>query len=43
MISGVELNKPSQVQVQAIANRGGNIEIWLDTLKQGKLIATVPV
>jgi xylan 1,4-beta-xylosidase len=43
MISGVELNKPSQVHIQATANTGGNVEIWLDDLKHGKLIATVPV
>lgn len=47
MISGVELgngnNTPTQVSLQATANSGGNVEIWLDDLQHGKLIATVPV
>lgn len=43
MISGVELNKPTQVHIQATANTGGKVEIWLDDLKNGKLIATVPL
>lgn len=47
MISGVELgdgtNPPSQVAVQVLANKGGKLEIWLDDLKNGSLIATVPI
>lgn len=47
MISGVELgnekNTPAQVEVQAAAGTGGKLEIWLDDLKTGQLIATIPV
>lgn len=47
MISGVELgngtNPPSQVEIQALANKGGKLEIWLDDLKNGSLIATVSI
>jgi beta-xylosidase len=45
MISGVELGKiaPSAIQVVASSAAKGNLEIWLDDLKNGKLIATVPV
>ena len=47
MISGVDLgNKEmmtAQVEVQASSNKGGKLEIWLDDLKNGQLIATIPV
>ena len=45
MISGVEMGKkaPSAIQVVASSSAEGNLEIWLDDLKNGKLIATVPV
>jgi hypothetical protein len=45
MISGVELGKtsPSAVEVEASSIAKGNLEIWLDDLKDGKLIATIPV
>lgn len=45
MISGVDLgiNKASKVEVLAGANKSGNLEIWLDDLKNGKLIATIPI
>jgi xylan 1,4-beta-xylosidase len=47
MISGVELgngkNSAAQVALQAAANTGGQLEIWLDDLKNGRLIATIPV
>jgi hypothetical protein len=47
MISGVELgndkNAATQVSIQASANTGGKLEIWLDDLKYGQLIATIPV
>lgn len=47
MISGVEIGnekyKPSQVQVMLSANTGGQLELWLDDLKTGTLIATIPV
>jgi len=46
MISGVELGKrsPSAIKVQAssIISKG-KIEIWMDDLKTGKLIATIPL
>ncbi len=45
MISGVDLSKksPSAVEITATATAAGKFEIWLDDLKNGKLIATVPV
>jgi xylan 1,4-beta-xylosidase len=45
MISGVDLgnNTARRIEVQASAKRKGNIEIWLDDLENGKLIATIPV
>lgn len=47
MIAGVELGnkakQPTQVCVQAMANTGGNMEIWIDDLQNGKLIATIPI
>jgi len=45
MISGVELGKtsPSSIEVVTSSTSKGKIEIWLDDLKNGKLIATIPV
>jgi len=45
MISGVELGKQSPSAVEVVASSGarGKLEIWLDDLKNGKLIATIPV
>ncbi len=45
MISGVELGKtsPSAIEVLASSGSNGKLEIWLDDLKDGKLIATIPV
>ena len=45
MISGVELGKmsPSAVEVLATAGTKGKLEIWLDDLKNGKLIASIPL
>ena len=45
IISGVELGKksPSAVEVAASSGTNGKFEIWIDDLKNGKLIATVPV
>ena len=45
MISGVELGKESPSAVELVASSGakGKLEIWLDDLKDGKLIATIPV
>jgi beta-xylosidase len=45
MISGIELSKksPSFVEVTASAKAAGKLEIWLDDLKNGKLIATIPI
>ncbi|MCX6329672.1 MAG: family 43 glycosylhydrolase [Bacteroidia bacterium] len=45
MISGVELGKvsPSAVEVVASSEVKGKLEIWLDDLKNGKLIAAIPV
>ena len=45
MISGVELGtkSPSAVEILASSSTKGKIEIWLDDLKNGKMIATIPV
>jgi len=45
MISGVELGKtsPSAIEVMASSGSKGKLEIWLDDLKTGKLIATIPL
>jgi len=45
MISGVELGKtsPSSIEVIVSSSLKGKLEIWLDDLKDGKLIATIPV
>jgi xylan 1,4-beta-xylosidase len=47
MLSGVELgqvkNGATKIEVQASAKTAGMLEIWLDDLATGKLIATIPV
>jgi hypothetical protein len=45
MISGVDLGKqsPSAVEVVVSSSANGKLEIWIDDLKDGKLIATIPV
>jgi xylan 1,4-beta-xylosidase len=45
MLSGIEMGKisPSAVKVTVSAETAGQLEIWLDDLKNGKLIATIPV
>ena len=47
MLSGVELGKDkrmaAEVQVIAASKETGILEIWLDDLTTGKLIATIPV
>lgn len=47
MLSGVEVgtdkNVPTQIEVMASSKRPGKIEIWLDDLANGKLMATVPL
>lgn len=47
MISGVELgnnkNEEKEVEISVSAIKAGKFEIWLDDLKNGKLIATIPV
>ncbi len=45
MISGVELGKnpASAIQIEASALKGGKLEIWLDDLKGGKMIAKVSI
>jgi hypothetical protein len=45
MISGVELGKtsPSAIEIVASSSSKGKLEIWLDDLKTGKLIATISV
>ena len=47
MISGVELGKgknaATKIALQASSKTGGKIQIWLDDLTTGRLIATIPV
>ena len=45
MISGVDLGNQSPSLVELLASSGekGKIEIWLDDLKEGKLIATISI
>jgi hypothetical protein len=45
MISGVELGKQSPSAVELLASSGvkGKLKIWLDDLKNGKLIASISV
>jgi hypothetical protein len=47
MLSGVELgegkNAAAKIEVEASAKTGDKLEIWLDDLTTGKLIATIPV
>jgi xylan 1,4-beta-xylosidase len=47
MLSGVELgdgtNQVSQIEIVASAIKGAVVEVWIDDLKTGKLIATIPV
>ncbi|SEO37576.1 Beta-xylosidase [Mucilaginibacter gossypiicola] len=45
MISGVEIgaHSPSAVQIVASSKSKGVLQIWLDDLRDGKLIATIPV
>ncbi|MEO5562525.1 MAG: family 43 glycosylhydrolase [Chitinophagaceae bacterium] len=47
MISGVELGKgnrtAAQVEVMVSSKKTGKLEIWLDDLAPGKLIATIPI
>jgi hypothetical protein len=45
MLSGVDLGKksPSRVEVVLSSTKAGVIEIWLDDLATGNLIATIPV
>jgi hypothetical protein len=45
MLSGVEFGKQSAnaVQVELISRINGKLQIWLDDLTTGKLIAAIPV
>jgi hypothetical protein len=44
MLSGVALGQAAvQVKVLASSVKGGEIEIWLDDLKTGRMIARVPI
>lgn len=47
MISGVDLgnekNAAAKVELSIASDKKGKIEIWLDDLKNGKLIATIPI
>ena len=45
MLSGVDMGAKavSAIEVTAGAKTTGNLEIWLDDLNTGKLIATIPL
>lgn len=45
MISGVDLGQtsPAAIEMTASAKTSGNVEVWLDDLTNGKLIAIIPV
>jgi xylan 1,4-beta-xylosidase len=45
MISGIETGKSAakSIQLDVAAEVAGNIEIWLDDLKKGKQIASIPI
>jgi Beta-xylosidase len=45
MISGVDLGEKSAsaVSIEAFSKKGGNLEVWLDDLTEGKLLATIPI
>jgi hypothetical protein len=45
MISGVDLGKSSPLSIEVVASSisNGKIEIWLDDLTDGKLIASIPI
>jgi xylan 1,4-beta-xylosidase len=45
MISGVEIGRQSASSVQVVASSKGKgkLQIWLDDLQNGKLIATIPL
>lgn len=47
MLAGVELGNDKQpakkIEIEAAATRAGKIEIWLDDLATGKLIATIEI
>ncbi|MCU7552254.1 family 43 glycosylhydrolase [Chitinophagaceae bacterium LB-8] len=47
MLSGVDLGKdlraPVKIDVAASSTVGGNLEVWLDDLQTGTLIATIPI
>jgi xylan 1,4-beta-xylosidase len=45
MISGVDLGNipPSGVEIVASSDKKGKVEIWLDDLKEGQLVASIPV
>jgi xylan 1,4-beta-xylosidase len=45
MLSGIDFGKnaPSKLAVQAASRNGGKLEVWIDDLQNGKLIATINV
>jgi len=45
MISGVEFSKPSpsRLEVTAMTKAQGQLEVWLDDLRTGKLLAKIPL
>jgi len=47
MLSGVELGNrkasASKIEILASSRKAGKLEVWLDDLTEGKLIATIPV
>jgi len=43
MLSGVTMDGAAQVKALVSARKGGVLEIWLDDLKTGRMIARIPV
>lgn len=45
MLAGVDLGKksPATIELEASAIAAGKLEIWIDDLSTGKLIATIPI
>lgn len=46
MIAGIELgkgNEANMLELSVAATKAGKVEIWLDDLNEGKLIASIPV
>jgi len=43
MLSGVSMDEATGVKVLALAHKGDELEIWVDDLKTGRMIARIPI